>query len=314
MKKRNKIIWISLASVVAVVLIGIFVAGMYFYNVAVARNKKDFINNNTTISKTDPLRKQKLWYRNVKKQTWTETSATDNFKLDANYIKADKKTNKTIVIAHGFGDDKSRMGAYAGMFHEMGYNILVPDDRGAGDSQGNYIGFGWPDRLDYLKWIKQVIRKNGSNSQIVMFGVSMGGATTMMVSGEKTPKQVKAFIEDCGYTSVYDEISYQAKQMYNLPTLPLVPAVSAITKVRAGYGFKQASALKQVKKNKKPMLFIHGTNDKFVPTRMVYPLYKADNGPKKLVLFKGAAHAKSYQSNPKKYEKTVSDFLADYFN
>ena len=65
-KKRNKIIWISLASVVAVVLIGIFVAGMYFYNVAVARNKKDFINNNTTISKTDPLRKQKLWYRNVK--------------------------------------------------------------------------------------------------------------------------------------------------------------------------------------------------------------------------------------------------------
>ena len=218
------------------------------------------------------------------------------------------------MIAHGFGDDKSRMGAYAGMFHEMGYNILVPDDRGAGDSQGNYIRFGWPDRLDYLKWIKQVIRKNGSNSQIVMFGVSMGGATTMMVSGEKTPKQVKAFIEDCGYTSVYDEISYQAKQMYNLPTLPLVPAVSAITKVRAGYGFKQASALKQVKKNKKPMLFIHGTNDKFVPTRMVYPLYKADNGPKKLVLFKGAAHAKSYQSNPKKYEKTVSDFLADYFN
>ncbi len=250
----------------------------------------------------------------MKKQQWHEVSATDHLKLNANYVAADKATNKTIVIAHGFGADGSRMGAYAGMFHDMGYNILVPDDRGAGSSEGNYIGYGWPDRLDYVKWINQVIKRNGQNSEIVMFGVSMGGATTMMVSGEKTPSQVKAFIEDCGYTSVYDEISYQAKQMYNLPAWPLVPTVSAITKVRAGYGFKEASALKQVKKNQKPMLFIHGDKDDFVPTRMVYPLYKADKGPKELAIFKGAGHAKSYASDPSRYESVTHKFLEKYFN
>ncbi|GAK47971.1 alpha/beta hydrolase [Secundilactobacillus oryzae JCM 18671] len=314
MKKRTKIIWITVIALVIVLTGGIFVAGMYFYHMAVVPGHKDFLSNQTKISKQDPLYHQKKWYQDVKKQQWHEVSATDHLKLNANYVAADKATNKTIVIAHGFGADGSRMGAYAGMFHDMGYNILVPDDRGAGSSEGNYIGYGWPDRLDYVKWINQVIKRNGQNSEIVMFGVSMGGATTMMVSGEKTPSQVKAFIEDCGYTSVYDEISYQAKQMYNLPAWPLVPTVSAITKVRAGYGFKEASALKQVKKNQKPMLFIHGDKDDFVPTRMVYPLYKADKGPKELAIFKGAGHAKSYASDPSRYESVTHKFLEKYFN
>ncbi|GAY72145.1 hydrolases of the alpha/beta superfamily [Lentilactobacillus kosonis] len=137
------------------------------------------------------------------------------------------------------------------MFHQLGYNVLLPDARGHGDSQGNYIGFGWPERLDYDKWIAQVIHRQGSDSQIVVFGVSMGGATTMMVSGTKLPSQVKAFVEDCGYTSANDEIVYQAKQLYHLPAVPrfpLVDIVSSITQFKDGYNFKEASSLNQVKK------------------------------------------------------------------
>lgn len=280
---------------------------------AVARGKKTFINNSTAIKKSDPLYQEKSWYRAAKKYTWRETSATGDLKLVASYVPAAKQTNKTIVIAHGFGGSSDHMGEYAGLFHQLGYNVLLPDDRGAGRSQGNYIGYGWPDRLDYLKWIKQVIHRNGTNSQIVMFGTSMGGATTMMVSGEKTPRQVKAFIEDCGYTSVYDEITYQAKQMYNIPEYPLVPVVSGINRLKNGYTFKQASALKQVAKNHKPMLFIHGSNDKFVPTKMVYPLYRADKGPKRLLVVHGAAHAKSFEHAPELYRSTVKSFLSRYF-
>lgn len=296
-----------------VICAGIGGAGYYFYHMAVARGKKTFINNSTAIKKSDPLYREKSWYHAAKKYTWRETSATGHLKLVASYVPAAKHTNKTVVIAHGFGGDSSRMGEYAGLFHELGYNVLLPDDRGAGRSQGNYIGYGWPDRLDYVKWIKQVIRKNGTQSKIVMFGTSMGGATTMMVSGEKTPTQLKAYIEDCGYTSVYDEIKFQAKSMYNLPEYPLVPAVSGINKLKNGYTFKQASALKQVAKNHKPMLFIHGTKDTFVPTKMVMPLYRADKGPKQLLLVKGAAHAKSYAHAPALYRQTVAHFLARYF-
>lgn len=314
MNKRLKHWLIGILIVVGVVCIGIGSAGYYFYNMAVARGKKSFINSSTVVKKNDPLYHEKTWYQSAKKYVWHEQSATGHFKLVANYVPASKQTNKTIVIAHGFAGSSATMGAYAGLFHELGYNVLLPDDRGAGKSQGNYIGYGWPDRLDYLKWIHQVIQRNGKQSQIVMFGTSMGGATTMMVSGEKTPTQVKAFIEDCGYTSLYDEIKYQAKSMYNIPEYPLVPVVSGINHLKNGYSFKQASSLNQVAKNRKPMLFIHGTNDTFVPTKMVYPLYQADKGPKQLMLVKGAAHAKSFEHSPKLYRQTVKAFLAKYFN
>nr|WP_246147735.1 alpha/beta hydrolase [Secundilactobacillus folii] len=305
---------IGLIVLIAVICVGIGSAGYYFYNMAVARGKKTFINNSTAIKKSDPLYREKAWYHSVKKYTWHEMSATKHLKLVASYVPANKQTKKTIVIAHGFGGSSSHMGEYAGLFHELGYNVLLPDDRGAGRSQGNYIGYGWPDRLDYLKWIRQVIHRNGSQSQIVVFGTSMGGATTMMISGEKTPSQVKAFIEDCGYTSVYDEIKYQAKSMYNIPEYPLVPVVSGINELKNGYTFKQASALKQVAKNHKPMLFIHGSNDKFVPTRMVYPLYRADKGQKRLLIVHGAAHAQSFEHAPALYRETIHAFLDRYFH
>ena len=56
----------------------------------------------------------------------------------------------------------------------QGFNVLAPDDRGHGQSQGNYIGYGCPDRLDYLKWINQIIKKQGQQSQLALYGVSYG--------------------------------------------------------------------------------------------------------------------------------------------
>lgn len=312
MNKRLKHWLIGLAIVLGLAVVADIAGGLYFYNMTVARGKKSFISNSSAIKKNDPLKAEKTWYVNAKKVTWHETSATDNLKLVAHYVPAAKATKKTIVIAHGFGGSSDHMGAYAGLFHELGYNVLLPDDRGSGKSQGDYIGYGWPDRLDYIKWVKQVVAKNGQDSQVAVFGTSMGGATTMMVSGEKTPRQLKAYIEDCGYTSVHDEIVYKAQQMYHLPEFPLVPTVSAMNALKHGYTFKEASALKQVAKNHKPMLFIHGSKDSFVPTRMVYPLYRASKGPKQLLLVKGAAHAQSYAHAKSLYTDTVRNFLHRY--
>ena len=312
MKKKTKVITIGV-SALAVVAAGLFGAGMYFYNVAVVPAPKTFLAKDKPIRKNSPAYPAHQWYQDVKKDKWYEESAGQNLKLDANYIPAAKKTNKTVLVAHGFMSNKDKMFSYAYLFHNLGYNVLLPDARGHGQSQGNYIGFGWPERLDYLKWINQVVNRNGQDSQIVVFGVSMGGATTMMVSGDEgLPKQVKAFVEDCGYTTAYDEIAYQAKSMYSLPRFPLVDIVSMITQAKDGYNFKQASALKQVAKNKRPMMFIHGSKDKFVPTRMVYPLYNATKGPKELLIVKGAAHAQSYDKNPKLYTQKVSAFLNKY--
>lgn len=313
MKIKSKKIKIIIISILAVC--GIFIAaGLYFYQVAVVPGHKSFISNDTKLVKSDPLYREKKWYQGVHKQKWVIKSADDNLKLDANYIPA-ANSKKTVIILHGFMNNKDTMGAYAAMFHKLGYNTLLPDARGHGQSQGNYIGYGWREKVDVKKWAKEVIQKNGSDSKIAIFGVSMGGATTMMASGLTMPRQVKAYIEDCGYTNVKDEVEHEAEDLYHLPTFPrfpLVEVLSGITRLRAGYFLGDGSSIRQVAKNKRPMFFIHGEKDTFVPTKMVYDNYQASKGKKELWIVPGAKHAKSFATKPAQYQKKVKAFLNRY--
>ena len=59
---------------------------------------------------------------------------------------------------------------------------------------------------------RQVLARVGEDAEIVLHGLSMGAATVLMVSGERLPEQVKAIIEDCGYTSV--SVSYTHLDVY----------------------------------------------------------------------------------------------------
>lgn len=313
----NKVLkrWLIAGGVfVGLIVVALVGASFYFYNMTVARGKKSFIGAPKALTTNDPLYAQKHWYQTAKKYRWTETAADANFKLVANYIPAARTTKQTVVLVHGFASSKEQMGGYAGMFHQLGYNVLVPDDRAQGASGGKAMSYGYFESRDYLKWINQVIARQGKQSQIVLFGVSMGGATTMIASGLKTPTQLKAYIEDCGYTTADDEIRYQARQMYNLPYWPLVPMTSAVTRLRAGFSFKDADAVSAVKKNHKPMLFIHGGADTFVPTKMVYQVYHADAGPKQLLVVPGAKHAAALSHDPQLYQSTVKHFLTQYFH
>ena len=182
------------------------------------------------------------------------------------------------------------------------------------NSDGKAVNMGWKDRKDVLLWARVANSLFGNNTEMVVHGISMGGATTMMVSGEKLPPYIKCFVDDCGYTSVWDEFNYEIKEMFGLPAFPLMYSSSAICKLWFGWSFGEASALNQVAKCKLPMLFIHGSADDYVPTRMVYPLYKAKPQPKELWIVKGAPHAKSFQLNQKAYINKVAQFTGKYIN
>ena len=302
---------IALVTLLTIIVVGVAGGSFYLYHFAFEPTPKVLTHSSQKSKAT--LKKNQTWLKNVKKQTWHETSATDNLKLVADYVPAAKKTTKTIVIAHGYMGNKEQMASYIRLWHKQGYNVLAPDDRGNGQSQGDYYGFGWPDRLDYKKWTQQVVRRVGQNSQIGLFGVSMGGATVMMMSGEKLPSQVKAIIEDCGYSSVSDELTYELKQLYYLPKFPLIYTASWVADYKAHFNFLKASSVDQLKKNKLPIFFIHGGSDTFVPTSMVYKNYAATTvKDKQLWVVKGAGHAESFTKHPQLYTEKVTAFMAKY--
>lgn len=279
----------------------------YLFNYAVVASEKDFIN------KLDDAKLAKEWEFSEGKTTTEHLTSRDGLDLQARFIKHEEKTNKVAIVAHGYMGKGLQMGNYSSIFYDEGFDIVVPDNRAHGESEGEYIGFGWLDRLDYLDWIDIVIDQYGEDVEIALFGISMGASTVMMLSGEELPKQVKLIIEDCGYDSVENELAFQLKDMFNLPKFPMLPLASWYTDLKAGYNFEEASALKQVAKNNLPMLFIHGSADDFVPTEMVYSLYEATKGPKELIIFEGSGHAKSLEEHPKEYREAVVTFLDEYF-
>lgn len=284
------------------------VASFYFFHVAQVREEKSFINN-SQLKQDNPLYSYAKNFDQLSKKTMEMTN--QSLKQVAWYIPAAEKTDKTVVVVHGFSNSKENMKAYGWLFHKLGYNVLMPDNIAHGKSQGQLIGYGWNDRLNVVKWAELLVDQNPS-SQITLFGVSMGAATVMMASGEKLPNQVVNIIEDCGYTSVWDELKFQAKEMYGLPAFPILYEVSVISKVRAGFSYGQASSVNQLAKNNLPVFFIHGDKDTFVPTKMVYENYAATKGKKELYIAKGAGHAKSFEIDPVTYEKKISSFLKKY--
>ncbi|WP_301359212.1 alpha/beta hydrolase [Enterococcus spodopteracolus] len=306
-------LWIKiLIGVTLLVTVVLVFAGNYFYNYAVVPSEKDFLEGDTPgTTKTNEESSAQSWFANPdNRKEWQQTS-TDGLKLSAIYLPA-TDSHKTAIVAHGYMGNAETMANYAKMFHDLGYNVLVPDARGHGKSEGDYIGFGWHERKDYVKWIDQVLETNGQSEEIVLYGISMGAATVMMTSGESLPTNVKAIIEDCGYSSVNEELAYQLNELFSLPLFPLIQVTSLMTKIRAGYFFGEADAIKQLEKNQLPMLFIHGDADTFVPYEMLDKVYQATNGPKEKYIVPGAEHAKAYSIDPENYQKTVSSFLEKY--
>ena len=303
---RKHRVLLGIIALLFVVSVG---ASFYFFHVAQIREEKSFINNNGR-SKGTPIYAYEQSFDQLTKETLWMTN--QGLKQDAWYVPAETATNKTVIVVHGFTNDKEDMKPYAWMFHELGYNVLMPDNMSHGDSEGQIIGYGWNDRLNVIKWAEMLVEQN-SDSEITLFGVSMGAATVMMASGEESlPDQVVNIIEDCGYSSVWGELKYQAKEMYNLPAFPILYEVSAISKIRAGFSYGQASSVNQLKNNTRPVLFIHGSDDTFVPTSMVYKNYQATQGEKELYIVKGAGHAKSFETDPQAYIEKISTFLKKY--
>ena len=234
-------------------------------------------------------------------------------RLHAYYVQAPQPTSKTAVIVHGYTDNAIRMMMIGYLYNKsLGFNILLPDLQYSGLSDGEAFQMGWLDRKDVMRWMEVANEIFGDNTQMEVHGISMGGATTMMVSGEPQPEYVKCFIDDCGYTSVWDQFGKELKEQFDLSEFPLMYTSSWLCGLKNGWTFQEASALKQVAKCHLPMLFIHGEKDDYVPTWMVYKLYEAKPEPKELWVVPGADHARSYLLNREEYTEKVRQFTDKY--
>ena len=218
-------------------------------------------------------------------------------------------SNVWVITHHGWTSCKRENSSYAMEFFKRGFNVLIPDMRGHGNSESKFVSMGWGDRLDTVDWINALIKEN-PNCKIVLHGVSMGGATTMMITGEQLPSNVICAIEDCGFSSVYDIFEDQCIRVYHMPPKIVMPAANVFNRLFNHYSFKKASAVEQLKKSVTPTLFIHGDKDDFVLPENLDKVFDAcAASPKEKHVVHGAEHALSSHWFHEEYWEVVNRWL-----
>ena len=308
--KENKLIkrlYIIVISIILIILIATVAIANIILNSAITRS---IVNVSTPHEQTQEVSAL------LQEYPYTETYITsdDGLKLYGRVYETKPSTHNWVITIHGYCSNSDGIADISETFADNGFNVLAPDLRAHGNSEGKYTGMGWLDRKDILNWI-DYINSQDSDAQIILWGISMGGATVMMTSGEDSlPSNVVCGIEDCGYTSVWDEFSNQMTELYGyLPHFPIFNTASLMSKIRAGYSFSEASSVKQLANCKIPMLFIHGDADTYVPFYMLQQNYDADpRNDKEMLVVPGATHAKSYTTNPVLYWNTVFTFISKY--
>ena len=257
----------------------------------------------------EELEEGRAWFLAQDKERLTMTSK-DGLKLTAYYLPAKIKSEKILILMHGYRNDGySDFAGLVKFYHEMGYHLLVPHQRSHGESEGMHICFGVKERYDLKQWTEYMVKRFEGNCDVFLSGISMGGATVLMATGLELPPQVKGIIADCAFTSAWDMFSCVLKRDCHLPVFPFLYVADLICRKRAGFGFKECSTISCMKRNQIPVLFIHGGKDDFVPMEMSSRNYEACVAKKQFLMIDRAAHGTCNLAEPAVYRSTVMEFM-----
>ena len=235
-------------------------------------------------------------------------TSKDGLRLHAYWIPAENPRG-TILLAHGY---RSTMLVDFGLafvfYHTLGMNILVPDQRSHGASEGKFITFGVNESDDMRRWI-EFHNANFGMYQMILSGISMGASTMLYLVDCDLPANVKCLIADCGFTSPWEILSSVFRSVVHLPAAPTLWAANVFAKVIAGFSLRGKDSRKTLANAKLPILMIHGDADDFVPCEMTKEGFACCTGIKELLLIENAGHGISFLVDKKRYTTAVIAFL-----
>lgn len=221
---------------------------------------------------------------------------------------------RIIVAMHGWRSNWARdFSLISDFWHRNNCSVLYAEQRGQGNSDGDYMGFGLLERYDCLDWINWAIEETEGKLPVYLGGVSMGATTVLMTAGLNLPDRVCGIVADCGFTSPEAIWKHVVENNLRMTYGNFRGAVASdLCKKRISIGAGDYSTIDAMKVCPVPILFIHGTDDRFVPVEMTYENYKNCISPKELLIIPGAEHGMSYFLGKDQYEQKIIDFWNNY--
>lgn len=182
------------------------------------------------------------------------------------YVPAATATHKTLILFHGRQTDHRALATYGVHFHQLGYNVLLPDNLATGASQGGYTSAGYFEQRSACGWIDQLIAAD-SQVAIGLFGTDVGAAIVGLTSDAALPTNVKLGVLANGYTTAYVQVRQRLAHRH-IPGL--TTAVSLATQFLYGFALERINPLAHVKRSRLPLLFIEAPTGDDTMTAQLY--------------------------------------------
>lgn len=233
----------------------------------------------------------------------------DGLRLHGRYLTQPGPSRGTILLAHGFqSSGEWDFGCILEPYFQMGFDLLLIDQRAHLQSQGRYLTMGVRESRDVADWCRWLAARRGPGHRIVPDGISMGATSVLLAAGSDLPDNVVGVIADCPFTSPR-EIFESVMAQLHLPRA-LLWGAGLCCRVMAGFSIDGASTVEALKKCTLPLLMAHGEADDFVPCAMGRASFAAAaSTDKQLLTVPGAGHGMSYLVDRPRVHAALTAFL-----
>lgn len=243
-------------------------------------------------------------------------NAPDGKILRGTYIENRRDSHKTVILIHGLYQNRTMCLPYMDEYRRLGYNILLIDLRGHGESEGDHTEWGISEVDDLLMWC-QWLQNRDPQMTIGLHGISLGASMALLYAGSEYGQDLSFVVADSAYGNIISlgrEKLWQAvgdKRAiwgYNL----LDPFFQAAMFYHTHKMVSSLEPAQAVKRMKVPVLFLHGSEDELVPVKTARSLYDNCTSPKKEIhIFEGSPHAVGIETDQSEYMRVLSQFLEE---
>lgn len=215
----------------------------------------------------------------------------------------------SVVLLHGYAATRSDAWDKAGAWlHAAGYNVLAFDFRGSGLSSGDTVTIGHDEPKDAAAAID--FAEAHAAGPLAVMGFSMGAGVAVIIGAERG--DVRAVVEDSGWTTLQAVIDSSFSQFAHLPAAPFEGPIVTYGQLDVGFKATDVRPVDAAPHLQQPLLAIIGDRDATIPPAQGREVYSRAPQPKQLLEVPNAGHTEAHQVAPALYERTVLSFLATY--
>ncbi|HSP46532.1 MAG TPA: alpha/beta hydrolase [Clostridiaceae bacterium] len=216
-------------------------------------------------------------------------------------------SDRYIIIVHGI-----TMNIYGGLkylpiFHKRGFNVIVYDQRNHGESGGTNTTYGHFEKWD-LKVITDYLHgRFGEEISVGLHGESMGSSVAIL--NMAIDPRIDFAISDCGFSDLSELMLRQLILNTKINSKKLLALINLVVRRKAGFSIEDVSPVRELPSIIRPILFIHGEADDYIPVKMTRSMFSFKLDRKFLYLVPNAGHRRSYSADKREYEKVICEFL-----